>query len=464
MKKIKYEEEWIARRSGSAKNRKNDTRPPYVRDRARMIHSASFRRLQAKTQVLGIGESDFYRTRLTHSLEVAQIGSGIVKKLRNIGRDCNADWEEHLPSESLVETICLAHDIGHPPFGHGGEVALNFMMRNHGGFEGNGQTLRILSKLDKYTEFYGMDLTRRSMLGVIKYPVIYSKAFSNKHQCTSLKDKDLVNRRKIKAKDWKPPKCIFDEDESILNWILDPFSQDDSDLFMKVKDGKACKENKNHTEHNKSIYKSFDTTIMDLADDIAYGIHDLEDAISLKIVSRESWDDEVLKLLINSGSDFNGEDISTISNSLFSQHTYERKSAIGGLVNWLITSIIIQERNNFKHPYLKYEATLNEQNENALSIIQDYVVNRVIKSAEVQLLEYKGQQMIIEIFEAISSDPERLLPEFTKKVWIEAGGKDNPDKGVRVICDFISGMTDDFASRVYKSLFVAGDGSIFNRL
>lgn len=104
-----------------------------------MIHSASFRRLQAKTQVLGVGESDFYRTRLTHSLEVAQIGSGIVKHLRKTGKKNNEIWGEYLPSESLIETICLAHDIGHPPFGHGGEVALNFMMRNHGGLREMGK-------------------------------------------------------------------------------------------------------------------------------------------------------------------------------------------------------------------------------------------------------------------------------------------------------------------------------------
>lgn len=136
---MKPEPPWIDRRSNSPINRPKDTRNPYVRDRARMIHSASFRRLQAKTQVLGVGESDFYRTRLTHSLEVAQIGSGIVKHLRKTGKKNNEIWGEYLPSESLIETICLAHDIGHPPFGHGGEVALNFMMRNHGGLREMGK-------------------------------------------------------------------------------------------------------------------------------------------------------------------------------------------------------------------------------------------------------------------------------------------------------------------------------------
>jgi dGTPase len=95
---------------------------------------------------MGSGQSDFYRTRLTHSLEAAQIGSGITAQLRcKYPELSKALFPE---SDSLIETICLAHDIGHPPFGHGGEVALNYMMRNHGGFEGNGQTLRIVARLE----------------------------------------------------------------------------------------------------------------------------------------------------------------------------------------------------------------------------------------------------------------------------------------------------------------------------
>lgn len=450
--------EWIERRSQNEIIRANDTRDPYVRDRARMIHSASFRRLQAKTQVLGVGESDFYRTRLTHSMEVAQIGSGITKQLRKIGKQSNESWLEHLPFESLIETICLAHDIGHPPFGHGGEVALNFMMRKHGGFEGNGQTLRILSKLDKHTESHGMDLTRRAMLGTIKYPAIYSKVFNDKHICKTLSEESLANLKKIKANDWKPPKCIFDVDESILNWILEPFSNEDKEIFRKIK--KVSKESK----HHKTKYKSFDTSIMDLADDIAYGIHDLEDAISLKIVDKKSWDTEVLKGLIKSGSEFNNKDITALSKLLFSNKTFERKSAIGELVNWLITSIKVNKNEIFSHDFLKYNAKLSTEDNEALTIIKDYVVRRVIKSPEVQLLEYKGQQMIMEIFEALSSDPERLLPDFTKIIWKDAIKKNDTNMAMRTICDYIAGMTDDFATRIYKSLFVAGDGSIFNRL
>ena len=126
-------------------------RDDYGRDRARIIHSAFFRRLQGKTQVLGLGESDFYRTRLTHSLEVAQIAGGIAEYFKEKYRKCY-EYSELIPEQNLIEAIGLAHDIGHPPFGHGGEVALNYLMRDCGGFEGNAQTLRICTQLGEYSE------------------------------------------------------------------------------------------------------------------------------------------------------------------------------------------------------------------------------------------------------------------------------------------------------------------------
>ena len=170
---------WEERRKQDLQ-RDDDVRNEWERDYARLIHSSAFRRLQSKTQVLGLGESDFYRTRLTHSMEVAQIGAGIVRWLKESRHKDDKEIVDALPKLSLMNAICLAHDIGHPPFGHGGEVALNICMREHGGFEGNGQTLRILSRLDKYTDGYGMNPTRRLALGVLKYPVNYSNVCGDK--------------------------------------------------------------------------------------------------------------------------------------------------------------------------------------------------------------------------------------------------------------------------------------------
>lgn len=177
MKKLDWEERFLEQ-----PKRQDDVRNEWERDYSRLIHSSAFRRLQAKTQVLGLGESDFYRTRLTHSMEVAQIGSGIKRWLKNGAYSNKLDQDflnDLLPDSALINAICLAHDLGHPPFGHGGEVALNICMREFGGFEGNGQTLRILTKLEKYTEQNGMNPTRRLLLGILKYPIPYSETCNN---------------------------------------------------------------------------------------------------------------------------------------------------------------------------------------------------------------------------------------------------------------------------------------------
>ena len=167
---------WEERITGGATK---DGQSAYERDYARVVHSAAFRRLQAKTQVLGVGDSDFYRTRLTHSMEVSQIGEGIARRLLG-SADKDSDAAKILPDPILIRTICLAHDLGHPPFGHGGEIALNRCMIDHGGFEGNGQTLRIMALIEPYTEKHGMNLSRRSLLGVLKYPAPYSAVVNEK--------------------------------------------------------------------------------------------------------------------------------------------------------------------------------------------------------------------------------------------------------------------------------------------
>lgn len=408
------------------------------RDRARIIHSSAFRRLQSKTQVLGIGESDFYRTRLTHSLEVAQIGSGICENLRERYAS-EEEMLEWIPTLSQIEAICLAHDIGHPPFGHGGEVALNFYMNELGGFEGNGQTLRIVSKLGEYSPGDGLDLTRRTMLGILKYPVL--------HKEVAEYDSVLGCRTKINIDSYKPPKCIHDDDKDILDWILLGLPEPEISEFRKTK-----VENRKL----KSKYKAFDTSIMELADDISYGVHDLEDAIALRLVTEREWKEDVIEKLNNNNVISN--DIDFYNRKLFSGSNKDRKHAISKMVGYFIPEIYISKGVVFKTPLLNLQAEMSDDAEETLDVLKDFVVKHVIKRSEVQTLEYKGQQMVLSLFEVLQENPKRLLPSSTYEKYSQS---QNPK---RVICDYISGMTDNYATKLYHKLFSPDMGSIFDRM
>jgi dGTPase len=451
---------WLARRLKKVTNRQQDHRDPFQRDRARVLHSASFRRLQSKTQVMGSGQSDFYRTRLTHSLEAAQIGSGITAQLRCKHHElCNKLFPT---SDSLIETICLAHDIGHPPFGHGGEVALNYMMRDHGGFEGNGQTLRIVARLETFSEHFGMNLTRRTLLGLMKYPQLMETLSQE------TKPENIGNFRQLKADDWHPPKGLYRDDQDIINWVLEPLSTADRTLFQSIVCQKKTSKNNNlkssdlKNKHSKTRFKSLDCSIMELADDIAYGIHDLEDAIVTKIVNRDDFDREVINKLQKIDDAWLKEYSKTLTKKLFSDQHHLQKDAIGGLVNYLITAIKLTDLNeqhdvNFEEPLLRYNATLSESTAQALKIFKDFVYFYVIKLTSLQRLEYRGQQIVMELFEALSSDPIRLLPSNSAKRWQQA--IDNKLNSQRIIADYIAGMTDDYATRLYQSLFNAHGAS-----
>ncbi|GIU53066.1 anti-phage deoxyguanosine triphosphatase [Shewanella sp. KT0246] len=435
---------WHDRRLGEDKLRRNDHRSPFQRDRARILHSAAFRRLQAKTQVHGIGMNDFFRTRLTHSLEVSQIGTGIAAQLKRKYNEINS----LLDSMSLIESLCLAHDIGHPPFGHGGEVALNYMMRNHGGFEGNGQTFRILARLEPYTEYWGMNLTRRTLLGILKYPALYNKLH------VDLGQQEIKNHRQLKPSEWPPVKSLFNDDKDIYDWVLASLSTSDRNRFVSSKPSPT-----DTYPHHRTQFKSFDCSIMELADDIAYAVHDLEDAIVMGIVTPAQWQRDVAMHLSESEDQWLSNEFKTIADKLFSHQHHLRKDAIGTLVNGFVTDIIITEDQKFEEPLLRYNAALQPAFADALDTLKKFVFKYVIRKPEIQMLEYKGQQIVMELFEAFESDPLRLLPLNTQERWQHA--KDNNLNEMRIIADYISGMTDEFAGRLHQQLFGPKSAGIF---
>ncbi len=432
----------------------------YQRDRARVIHSASFRRLQAKTQIFGLSESDFYRTRLTHSMEVAQIGSGLVEQLITVGTSDlgkEQDYIEWLPSFYLMEAICLAHDLGHPPFGHGGEIALNYMMRHYGGFEGNAQTFRILSKLGEYTPKNGLDLSRRTALGVLKYPAIYNDvAAANTDYLAQLQAPQVDDFRTLNMRRWLPPKSIYLEEKNEFEWVLSPFSAHDRAKFTElvVKGG----EHDSTVSHLKTQYKAFDTTLMELADDIAYGIHDLEDAVAMNLVPRDLWNAEVMQHEVFQRYQLWDD---KLSDMLFSDSSRHRKHAISKIVGIMIESVFVNENQAFEHPLLRYQAELGEGEAAVLDLLKDFVYKNVITLPEVKQMEYKGQLIVLELFKSLRASPKALLSRNAYKKYERVEGEQAKQ---RVISDYIAGMTNTYASRLYAKLFTPTQGSIFDRL
>ena len=421
-----------------------DVRVPYQRDLGRIVHSASFRRLQAKTQVMGTGEGDFHRTRLTHSLEVAQIGRGLVWRLSAQLAEAERDF---LPPSELMEAICYGHDLGHPPFGHGGEKALHKEMKYFGGFEGNAQTIRILTRLEKYYRGSGIRPTRRLLLGVLKYPVAYSEY-----------GEEAYGR--------SPPKCFYDDDIPLIESALSIFSDADRGTFRAL------------GSNGKPKFKNFDCSIMELADDIAYGVHDLEDGIGRSILRRDEVGDLVAGIFLECEvQKVFSISIGALIDKLFSRDPCERKHAISVLVSFFVEKVSVKNQGIFESKFLDLNVSIPEHARKILDFLSKRITfENVVKKREIQTLEFKGEKIISDLFNTFAEDPIALIGEENIEAQSDGLVKTIRDRSdiasdwrnfddearnlvARAISDFIASMTNPTAEKYHRRLFEPGYGS-----
>ena len=349
-------------------------RSPYQRDRDRIIHSTAFRRLKHKTQVFVNTIGDHYRTRITHSLEVSQIA-------RTLGKIFNLN-------EDLCETLSLAHDIGHPPFGHAGEEALNECMINFGGFDHNIQTIRTLTLLEnKYYNFPGLNLTVETLDGLIKHngPI---------------------------------------EDETKFDNILE----------RKIFKNKI----------NFKLYPSLEAQISTISDDIAYNSHDLEDGLKAKLFSINDLLDlpVISKIIRKHKKKIKTKDIELVLRQIV-------REIINVMVNDLVKNIknnlkkFNPKNINDIYNSNNYYVNFSDDMMNFDYHIKEFLMKKMYNNQDVLKKTLKGKKIIIFLFSTIRKNPKKFI---NKNFFKNSSNKE------RAVCDFIAGMTDRYAVNLFNSL------------
>lgn len=394
-------------------SRDDDYRTPFQIDRDRIIHSSEFRRLQGKTQVFLPGEYDFYRTRLTHSIEVAQIGRSISTFLYSKEKEILN--KEYFIDEDLVESICLAHDLGHPPFGHAGERKLNELMKKYGGFEGNAQTLRLIADIfyRENDHHRGMNPTRAFLDGILKYKATFSEFNKPENH------------------------FIYDEQKQYITFV-----------FSGLKIPKII----SHPSKFNS-FRSIECQIMDWADDTAYAINDLVDSISggfITIPKLIQWKEE--KAETEFQKHIIDEIIEWITKSVF-------KKKFGAQIGSFISACGLHEEKNFMSGITnryKYSLTINDDVLERAKVYKTISVDLVFRSSQLHQIEYKGNLMIEQLFNLFftnyikSAKGIKLLPDFNDQILTS---EKTTKRRARLICDYIAGATDGYAMRLYRRMF-----------
>jgi dGTPase len=402
------------------KERAADYRSPFEIDRDRIIHTSAFRRLQAKTQVFLSGEYDFYRTRLTHSLEVAQIGRSICKFLQH---ESPLLSKEFAVDSNLVEAICLSHDLGHPPFGHSGERTLNELMKPYGGFEGNAQTLRLITETiySSKGERQGMNPTRSFLDGILKYKTPHG---------------ELENPANH---------FIYDEQRSYVEFAFGGAS-----LPKELTAGKKL-----------NSFRSVECQIMDWSDDAAYSLNDLADGIHSGIINKEKlerWASE---------RSLSREENRSLEEVLDAISTGQLEKIIAGKIGHFIQACSLSEWKNFMSGRTNrycFRLEIDQAIQREAELYKNISIDLVFRSPQLHQMEHKGGYILKKIFNAFEENylgkensKINLLPRDTEQ---SVRNTASPRQRMRLLCDHIAGMTDGFAVRTYKRLFDAEFGSL----
>jgi dGTPase len=341
-----------------------DYRTCFQRDRDRILHTTAFRRLEYKTQVFINYEGDYYRTRLTHTLEVTQIG-------RTIARALGAN-------EDMVEAVCLAHDVGHPAFGHSGEMTLAKLMKDYGGFDHNKQSFRIVTKLERrYPDFPGLNLTWEVLEGIVKHETEYDIA-------------------------------------------------DASDF-------------------NPDLRGSLEAQITNVADELAYTAHDLDDGLRSGMITPAMLDGIDLWEILRSSVAWHGSGLDELT-----RHRIVRRM-IGLEVNDMVTATdvrlqqsgvrSVEELQRLPYNVVGFSEDMYRRNRQ----LKDFLFNNLYRHYRVMRMAVKAERIITGIFDAYRAEPA-ILPKNVREIM--------PERSLeRTICDHIAGMTDRYAVEEYQKLY-----------
>jgi dGTPase len=379
--KAPYAEDASKSRGRKVTESESRTRTPFARDRDRIIHATAFRRLKEKTQVFVAHEGDHFRTRLTHSLEVAQIARSLATAL---GLDAD-----------LAETIALAHDLGHPPFGHAGEDELQVQMAAFGGFDHNVQTFRVVTKLERrYPRFEGLNLTWETLEGIIKHngPVV----------------------DKLEKPSWSA------------------IAEFDAEYDLKL-----------------GGWASAEAQVAALADDIAYNNHDVDDGVQAGLFNL----DELRSIpLIGPHVASAVADYPEVDPGILRLEAVRRM--IGAMVDDVLTETqrravadkvgSPEDVRNLDHALVAFSRDMVED----LGALRAFLMERMYRHWKVNRTRSQARRMLAEMFQLFLGEPDVLPAE-----WYARTQGRNEAGVARVVCDYIAGMTDRFAIEEHRKLF-----------